>query len=28
VCTAPNDCPTSGTTCHAVTNDTIYGICL
>jgi hypothetical protein len=29
VCTAPpGDCPTAGTTCHAVTNNTIYGICL
>ena len=29
VCTAtPNDCPTAGTTCHAVTNATRYGICL
>ena len=28
-CTAtPNDCPTAGTTCRAVTNNTIYGICL
>jgi hypothetical protein len=28
-CTAPaGDCPTAGTTCHAVTNNTIYGICL
>jgi hypothetical protein len=28
-CTATaNDCPTAGTTCHAVTNNTIYGICL
>lgn len=27
-CTAPvNDCPKSGTTCHAVTNNTIYGVC-
>ena len=24
----PNDCPTAGTTCRAVTNNTIYGICL
>jgi len=23
-----NDCPTAGTTCHPVTNSTIYGICL
>jgi hypothetical protein len=23
-----NDCPKSGTVCHAVTNDTIYGVCL
>jgi len=23
-----NDCPTAGTSCHAVTNDTMYGICL
>jgi hypothetical protein len=29
VCTAtPNDCPTAGTTCRAVTNNTIYGVCL
>jgi hypothetical protein len=29
VCTATmNDCPTAGTTCRAVTNNTIYGICL
>jgi hypothetical protein len=29
VCTAtPNDCPKAGTTCRAVTNNTIYGICL
>jgi hypothetical protein len=28
-CTATtNDCPTAGTTCHAVTNNKIYGICL
>jgi hypothetical protein len=28
-CTAtPNDCPTAGTTCRAVTNNTIYGVCL
>jgi hypothetical protein len=28
-CTATtNDCPTTGTTCHAVTNNKIYGICL
>jgi hypothetical protein len=28
-CTSPtNDCPTSGTTCNALTNDTIYGVCL
>jgi len=26
--TGANDCPTAGTTCHAVTNNTIYGICL
>ena len=26
--TGSNDCPTAGTTCHAVTNNTIYGICL
>jgi hypothetical protein len=26
--TASNDCPTAGTTCRAVTNNTIYGICL
>jgi hypothetical protein len=27
-CTATtNDCPTTGTSCHAVTNNTIYGIC-
>ena len=23
-----NDCPKAGTTCHAVTNNTIYGVCL
>ena len=23
-----NDCPTAGTTCRAVTNNTVYGICL
>jgi hypothetical protein len=28
LCTAANDCPTTGTTCRAVTNNTIYGICL
>ena len=28
VCTAPNDCPTSGTTCTVVPNQTIYGVCL
>lgn len=28
-CTAtPNDCPKANTTCRAVTNNTIYGICL
>jgi hypothetical protein len=27
-CTAPNDCPTTGTTCHAVSGETIYGVCL
>ena len=28
-CTATtNDCPTAGTTCHALTNNAIYGICL
>jgi hypothetical protein len=28
-CTATtSDCPTAGTTCHAVTNNTTYGICL
>ena len=28
-CTATaNDCPKAGTTCRAVTNNTIYGICL
>jgi hypothetical protein len=28
-CTAPpGDCPTTGTTCRAVTNNKIYGICL
>jgi hypothetical protein len=28
VCTAPNDCPTSGTTCNVVPNQTRYGVCL
>jgi hypothetical protein len=28
VCTAPNDCPTAGTTCTAVPNQSIYGVCL
>ncbi|HMF44566.1 MAG TPA: hypothetical protein VKQ32_28020 [Polyangia bacterium] len=28
VCTAPNDCPTTGTSCKALTNNTIYGVCL
>jgi hypothetical protein len=28
VCTAPNDCPTAGTTCTVVPNQTIYGVCL
>ncbi len=28
VCTAPNDCPTTGTTCTVVPNQTIYGVCL
>ena len=28
VCTAPNDCPTSGTNCTVVPNQTIYGVCL
>jgi hypothetical protein len=27
-CTAVNDCPTANTTCRAVTNNTIYGVCL
>jgi hypothetical protein len=27
VCTAPNDCPTSGTTCNVVPNQTRYGVC-
>jgi hypothetical protein len=27
VCTAPNDCPTSGTTCTLVPNQTRYGVC-
>jgi hypothetical protein len=27
VCTAPNDCPTSGTTCTFVPNQTRYGVC-
>jgi hypothetical protein len=27
-CTAANDCPTTGTTCHAVSGQTIYGVCL
>jgi hypothetical protein len=27
-CTAPNDCPTAGTTCNVVPNQTIYGVCL
>ncbi len=27
-CTAPNDCPTAGTTCTVVPNQTIYGVCL
>ena len=26
--TTANDCPTSGTTCRPVTNNTIYGVCL
>lgn len=28
VCTAANTCPTAGTTCRPVTNNTRYGICL
>ncbi len=28
VCTAPNDCPTTGTTCTVVPKQTIYGVCL
>jgi hypothetical protein len=28
VCTGTNDCPTSGTTCTPVPNQTIYGVCL
>jgi hypothetical protein len=28
VCTAPNDCPTTGTTCTVVPHQTIYGVCL
>jgi hypothetical protein len=28
VCTAPNDCPTAGTTCTFVPNQTRYGVCL
>ncbi|HEX3902378.1 MAG TPA: hypothetical protein VH853_05970 [Polyangia bacterium] len=28
VCTAPNDCPTAGTTCTVVPNQTLYGVCL
>ena len=28
VCTAPNDCPTAGTTCNVVPNQTMYGVCL
>jgi hypothetical protein len=27
-CTAPNDCPTSSTTCTPIPNQTIYGVCL
>jgi hypothetical protein len=27
-CTAANDCPTAGTTCTPVPNQTIYGVCL
>ena len=27
-CTAPNDCPTTGTTCTVVPNQTLYGVCL
>ena len=26
--TTANDCPTTGTTCRPLTNNTIYGICL
>ena len=28
VCTAPNDCPTTGTTCTVVPSQTLYGVCL
>jgi hypothetical protein len=28
LCTVANDCPTAGTHCSALTNDTIYGVCL
>jgi hypothetical protein len=28
ICTAPNDCPTTGTTCTVVPNQTMYGVCL
>ncbi|HEY4393809.1 MAG TPA: hypothetical protein VGP64_07085 [Polyangia bacterium] len=27
-CTAANDCPTAGTTCHVVSGETLYGVCL
>jgi hypothetical protein len=27
-CTAPNDCPSASTTCHVVSGETIYGVCL
>jgi hypothetical protein len=27
-CTAANDCPTAGTTCRAVSGETIFGVCL
>jgi hypothetical protein len=27
-CTAPNDCPSAGTTCHAINGETLFGVCL
>lgn len=27
-CTAPNDCPTAGTTCMPLTGEKLYGVCL